>query len=138
MQQHGHVVRFQTQSVGGFIARQLLEHAQGHDVAMHIAELGDAADQLRRGRLLIKRVVGSRLLRRQVNIIDIDVGSRVMMTSSPIARGVAHDGRQQSRRIGRPRAQRCRVVAAQQRTKRFLYDVERIGWAHAFGTRNPG
>ena len=92
MQQHGHVVRFQTQSVGGFIARQLLEHAQGHDVAMHIAELGDAADQLRRGRLLIKRVVGSRLLRRQVNIIDIDVGSRVMMTSSPIARGVAHGG----------------------------------------------
>ncbi len=105
-------------------------------MAVHVAELRHAADELRRGHRLRERVGRGRRRRGEAGVVDIDVRPRVIVAAAQVARGVAHDRPEQARRVVGTRAQRDRIGSAEQRVERVLDQIERVRGARAFTARD--
>jgi 2-keto-3-deoxy-L-rhamnonate aldolase RhmA len=138
MEQDGDVVGGEAERLGRLFSGDLLEHAQRDDLAMDVAQLRHATDELVRGDGVGERVVGARRAGDEVAGGDVEVGAGEVVAPPQVAGGVAHDGGEQARRVVGQIAQAVDVGAGQEGVERILDDIERVGGAGAFAARDGG
>lgn len=130
------MIRGHAEQLRDVFARSLFEQTQGHDRALDLAELGDASAESNdvfgaRDELFLKNELGvEKLVRRE---LVVRAGAKV--PAPLIARGVAHDGDEHRRRVGRG-FDSSGLHEIEQRTQRVLHAIDRFFRLEAFVTRH--
>lgn len=136
MQQHRDVTRGEAERFRGFVAGELLEHAQRHHVAMHVTQARHAAFELRHLERGGERFVGRGRSTGERRGLDIHVGPRTVVAPPQVARAVPDDRGEHAHRVLRTVAEARGIVARDQHLERVLDDIERVGRAHALAARD--
>lgn len=91
MQDHGYVCGRQANLASDLRSRQLLQHAQGHDLPLHLAELLDTTQYGDMSLGLGNQIVRGGTVIHEAHCVERVVRPSAVVAFANVPRGVAHD-----------------------------------------------